>query len=453
MHRRIVNITSRFFHARRHSYLEKMIDFQGMSSDQIRDIQKTNLRDLIKHAYETVPFYQAKFDNVGLGSDIVNGIVNIESLPILKRDDLRDCRDALVSSTADKSSLIFGKTGGSTGNPVSFYYDRAAYDKMLAAQWRLFMWAGWRSGERVLTFWGALQDLTAKGKLRKVIGEQLTGEVTIPVYEFDDDKMAGWLNRINSLKPSILYGYPSVLAALARYIVNSGKRPVKIRGVFSTAEVLYDEQRRVIEAAFKCKVFNQYGCREIPAVAGECSHGNMHMFSDMAYVENLPDEETQNKRLIITSLSNWSMPLVRYELGDMGQLREEGCDCGLPFPVMEMGMCKSNDVFAMPNGRRVHPSYFNSLLKDVSGLSEYQFRQVSLVEIILYITKKDSSNILVRELESLQGRIQQDLYHDMTFRVEVVDAMPRAKSGKFRYIVSDITNSSADRYGERSDGN
>ena len=94
-------------------------------------------------------------------------------------------------------------------------------------------------------------------------------------------------------------------------------------GVYSTAEVLHDDQRTLMERAFCGKVFNQYGCREVPNIAWECRHGNMHVFSDMVQLESVSDAE--GDRLLVTSLTDRVMPFIRYALGDSGRLVDGQC--------------------------------------------------------------------------------------------------------------------------------
>ena len=92
----------------------------------------------------------------------------------------------------------------------------------------------------------------------------------------------------------LLQGYASVLAEVARVVIDQRMpMPQTLIGVYSTAEVLDDSQRQLMQQAFGCKVFNQYGSREIPNIACECRHGNMHVFTDMVYLESVPLEHAR----------------------------------------------------------------------------------------------------------------------------------------------------------------
>ncbi len=114
-----------------------------------------------------------------------------------------------------------------------------------------------------------------------------------------------------------------------------------------------------MESAFACKVFNQYGSREIPNIACECRYGNQHVFTDMVYLESIHEDGAD--KLIVTALTNRTMPFIRYDIGDSGTLKAGDCPCGSPFPMMAMGVCRSNDLIKTRSGKTdlpllLHPS-------------------------------------------------------------------------------------------------
>ena len=111
---------------------------------------------------------------------------------------------------------------------------------------------------------------------------RLSAEKTISAYQYTEVELAAWVAQINSYAPVLLQGYASILAELAGYIVDQNlSMSGTLKGIYSTAEVLYDWQRQVMERAFGCRVFNQYGSREIPNMAVECQHGNQHIFTNL----------------------------------------------------------------------------------------------------------------------------------------------------------------------------
>jgi len=207
--------------------------------------------------------------------------------------------------------------------------------------------------------------------------------------------------------------------------------PATIKGVFSTAEVLYDWQRADIESAFSCTVFNQYGSREVPNIGLQCAHGSFHVFSDLVKLESIAVHGEQ--RLLVTALTNRIMPMIRYQLGDLGRLQEGQCSCGSPFPLLALDVCRSNDLIVTPGGRTIYPSYFVHLLDGYSGIQQFQFEQTGAGRILLRLcAREDVAKIIGPALKS---RLQADLGSDMVLQVERVRTIPRSHSGKHRSVI------------------
>ena len=191
-----------------------------------------------------------------------------------------------------------------------------------------------------------------------------------------------------------------------------------------------------MEQAFGCKVFNQYGSREIPNIACECRHGNQHIFTDMVYLE--PVKLDNEDRLIVTSLTNRLMPFIRYDIGDSGRLKEGECTCGSPFPLMEMGTCRHNDLIRTLSGKHVYPSFFIHLLDGLTQIKHYQFVQVELDRIILNLVASSRLNAGIEN--SLKEKICREVDERMVLEINYVDEIKRSVSGKHRFVICNISD-------------
>ena len=414
-------------------------DFRKLSeksTEEVIQIQKKKLLNLVKFTYSFIDFYKKNY--FGIAEDILSGEQQFSHLPVLTKSDLREHPRDLLPENIKEVDIFKGFTGGSTGSPVEYYYDQTAIDKMQAALRFFYTQCGWNPGEKILHLWGANQDLSIKNRLKTRISEFVTGEKTINAYTFDTNVVKEWNSVLNSYRPAVIQGYPSILYLWAKYIKENAVEVPSIKGIYSTAEVLYPKQRELIEEAFSCKVFNQYGSREVPGISCECREGNMHILTDMAYVEAVSDQETGNSRLIVTSLSNKTMPLVRYEIGDLGALKEGECACGLPFPMMDMGMCRSNDIIVTSSGKHIYPGYFNRLLDGLRHLTEYQFRQVTIDKIILYLLESQKDNNLDVYIVDIISKVDKELDSELELSVEFVNEIEKTPMGKHRFIVSDL---------------
>ena len=365
------------FRPLRYRLLESLLAHETLTPEQLQHYQQQQFNAMVRFAMEQTDFYRSSYQGI-TGPEF-----DSTDLPVLSKQTVVEQRDAMVAGGLEQPGLKLGYTGGSTGKPLAFYYTDEKTEHMRAGMMRSYRWAGWRPGDKVLNFWGARQDVKRNhggpgDRLRRYVA----AEQTLGAFEFSETDLLSWARHVQSWKPTLLQGYASILAELALFVQRKHLRmPSTIKGVFSTAEVLYDWQRAAIESVFSCTVFNQYGSREVPNIGLQCTHGNFHIFSDLVKLESMPVDGEH--RLLVTSLTNRVMPMIRYELGDLGRLREGQCSCGSPFPMMALDVCRRNDLIVTPAGRKIYPSWFVHLLDGLSGIEQFQFVQTGPGSIVL----------------------------------------------------------------------
>ncbi|MDD5390410.1 MAG: hypothetical protein PHD37_13770 [Gallionellaceae bacterium] len=421
-----------WLHARRHplryTQLDQLLRNQALSRDEVLEKQRRDLAGIVAHAVAKVPYYTARF--AGLEG------AAFRNLPILSKEDVSSRLDDLLARDADRAQVKLGHTGGSTGKPLAFWYDEAKHELMRAGMMRGFMMSGWRPGQKVMYFWGARHD-TVKGGVfgggwGAHLGDLIAAEKTIAAVEYSEAKLHEWARAIQTWRPTLLYGYASAMSELARYILASRlPMPESLIGVYSTAEMLADSQRELMQQAYACKVFNQYGCREVPNIAWECRHGHMHVFADLVHLESVAIEGED--RFLVTSLSNRLMPFIRYDIGDSGRLLDGECECGSPFPLMEMGMCRQNDLIRTRAGKTLHPSCFNRLLYGMTQIRQYQWVQTEIGRLTLNLVAE--APLSAATLSSLRDRLRQEVDAEMRLEVNYLDDIPRTAAGKHRFVI------------------
>jgi len=410
----------------RYRLLKPLLAHEALSPEQLQHYQQQQFSAMVRFAIGHTDFYRDSYQGIA-GPDFQS-----TELPVLTKQTVLEQRDAMVAGGLDQAGLKLGYTGGSTGKPLAFYYNDEKIEYMRAGMMRSYRWAGWQPGDKVLNFWGARQDvrkpLTPGDRLR----HYAAAEQTVGAFEFGERELLDWARHIQSWKPTLLQGYASILAELALFVQGQHLRmPSTIKGIFSTAEVLYDWQRAAIESAFSCAVFNQYGSREVPNIGLQCAQGNFHVFSDLVKLESMPVDGEH--RLLVTSLTNRVMPMIRYELGDLGRLLDGQCGCGSPFPMLALDVCRKNDLIVTPAGQKIYPSYFVHLLDGQSGIEQFQFVQTGPGSIVLRLCAVQGVVAVVEQ--ALRPRLLADLGRDLTFRVERVEAIPRSQSGKHRFVI------------------
>lgn len=414
-------------HPLRYAHLDALLRTQSLKREDLLARQRRDLADIVEFAAAHTPYYAET-----LAPLLHGGRFDFNELPVLIKDDVIRRLDDLLADTADRSQAKLGHTGGSTGKPLAFWYDDAKHELMRAGMMRSYMLSGWRPGQKILNFWGARQDVVPGGVFGAQLGDAIAAEHTISAYEYTEAQLIEWARFIQRYRPVLLQGYASVLAEVARVVLENGlAMPKTLLGVYSTAEVLTDAQRQRMQQAFGCKVFNQYGSREIPNIACECSHGKLHVFTDMVFLESRKIDD--ENRLLVTSLTNRLMPMIRYDIGDSGRLLDGECECGLPFPLMEMDLCRQNDLIRTPSGKTVHPSYFNRLLYGQTQIRQYQWVQRDLDQLELNLVAPPLGS---ETLASLEASIHREVDARMVLKVHYLDDIPRTVSGKHRFVIS-----------------
>lgn len=410
----------------RYAQLARLLARQSLSPEALEAHQGQALAAMVRHAAANVPYYARRL------GDLAGWDGGLESLPILTKEDVRAHLDDLLDRHAHRGRVDIGHTGGSTGQPLAFWYDRAKHELMRAGMMRGFMMAGWRPGQKVLYLWGARQDVGKGGVFGRHLADAIAGERTVAALEYTEERLTGWARLIQGWRPVLLYGYASALAELARHVIDRRlAMPVSLIGVYSTAELLDESQRALMQQAFGCKVFNQYGCREVPNIAWECRHGGLHVMADLVRLESMPGEGED--RLLVTSLTNRLMPFIRYDLGDSGRLLEGTCACGSPFPLMEMGLCRKNDLIRTPAGKRIHPAVFNRLLYGLTQVRQYRWVQAAPDRMVLELVCPG------RLEDAVVARLAADLAREvdpaMGLEVRYVGEIARTASGKHRFVI------------------
>lgn len=403
----------------RYAFLDELLATQALSRAQLLQKQRADLTAMIRFARENTAWYGRTLAGIPDAADIT-------ALPMLRKENVVAHLPELLARGHNPATTPVGYTGGSTGKPLAFWYDEAKHELMRAGMMRSYLLSGWRPGQKILNFWGARQDTVPGGVFGGArFDDWIAAERTLPAHEIDAAKLAAWARFIRSWRPTLLQGYASILAALARFVLDERLvMPDSLLGVYSTAEVLTDDQREIIEQAFACQVFNQYGSREIPNIACECRRGGMHIFTDMVWLESI------NGNLLVTSLTNRLMPMLRYENGDSGELLDGGCECGLPFPLMKMGVCRQNDFIRAPGGKRLHPSFFNRLLYGQTQVLQYQFVQEAEGRVTLRLSGQplnEDSATRMKQAVAAEG---------LTLEIETVPEIARTLSGKHRFVIS-----------------
>lgn len=422
--------------------LEALREIRGepfVSPELAQQRQLQRLQSLIRYCEERVPFYRQRFSEIRITSRDICSLTDYAHLPVLTKADIVNHADQMVAEGISKRSLVAHHSGGSTGIPLRFYRDASYMAASDAGTYRNLMQCGWRPGEMIAFFWGWNEKVAAMGG-----AEFVARQFARRMYQFDpfrsgEADMVGWLRTWRFLRPAVALGYASTIARFAHFLEQHSHKVRPLRGVFTTAEKLFPQQRAVIERVFQCQVFDCYGSSEVQNIATECLHRRMHINADFAVVEvdEAGRQADGSSPLLVTSLKNFAMPFLRYRNEDTGSLAEGACECGIGFPLMSLNVARISDNFKLPDGRVIHGEFFTHLMYGSDGIESFQFHQVTSGSIILRYVPSSRGNpgtalaAAVAQIEALApGQIR--------VQVESVPAIPLSTAGKHRFTRCDV---------------
>jgi phenylacetate-CoA ligase len=399
----------------------------------IRAHQLRALQEQLQHAYATVPYYRAAWDQAGVHPSDVKTLADLEAFPILTKADIRRHERALVSSAFDIEKLRVKRTSGSTGIPLSIYIDEPAVQWKTACTIRSDEWSGWRLGQRVAKVWGnpEYRHFGLKGRLRNDFFDRAT---YLDTLDLSDDRIAEFVHAIRRHRPGLIFGHAHSLYLLACHLKKRGITAIRPDGIISTAMLLHDWQRTAIEHVFGRKVTNRYGCEEVSLIASECEeHNGLHVNADSVYTEVV---EASGK-LLVTDLTNRAMPLIRYQIGDVVVSSERVCPCGRGLPMIERVEGREADYVLTPTGRLISGiSLTENFALHIPGTAQVQIVQESLAELRIRIVPDEQFGDESRRKIALL--VEETFGLEVRHEVELVDSIPQEPSGKYRFCISKV---------------
>jgi phenylacetate-CoA ligase len=425
------------------TYLNLYNKSQWWSSADLEKYQLLKLKQLLKQADTNVPYYHDLFKKQNLNPEHITSIKELDKLPILTKEIVNKNFTNLYARNYPKNKLILSTTSGSTGIPMKFYIDPKWQACNISAAYRAWGWAGYKIGDKMITLWGAQQDASGTRMIDR-IRENLMRKKYLDAFELTDENMAAYVKAINGYKPKIINSYASAIAVFSEYLKRKDIKIHRPKAILTTADMLYPPQRKSIEDAFGCDVFDYYSGRDTSFQAAECpEHSGYHMSIENAVVEFMNDHEHispgETGKIILTDLCNYAMPLIRYEIGDLGSPSDEQCSCGRCLPLMKSFKGRIFDFILTPEGNRISGEYFHCVIieHDIKSIQEFQIIQESLNKLVVYIVK--NQNEKVDDVNKFINVIQQKVGVKMKIEVEYVSSIKRTSSGKLRHVISHIS--------------
>ena len=420
-----------------------------MTSEKIKEIQLYRLRSIISHAYNNTVFYREIMDGLGIKPDDIHTIEDIQLLPIISRADVKNHFHEMLTNGVSLSACKVTHSSGTTGEPVEYAYDQNALNVARALKVREKLWCGVHPGDKwvniAMTRKRGGHQMTG-GDWRSFLKKYVMTGLDVDVIEDLDVQV----DKIRTFAPTVLQAYPTSLHAVALEMRRRGITDWKPRLLFTVAELLGEDTRILAREVFNMEIMDIYGLIEVGDVAWQCRRANeYHVNADAILVEYLNDGKPVKSgevgEIVVTSLYNKAMPLIRYRSSDAGRPSDGQCDCGCHLPMMKVVDGKMLDFLVLPGGKLVSPHVPKKALLFVSGIQRFQIVQQTVHELdVLCEASPDWSDSTPQQIEDALRPI---VGSAVRITSRQVDHIERSKSGKIKVIVSHVskeyTNASA----------
>lgn len=412
--------------------LRQLNETQYYSKARLTEYKNQKLRRMILHCYKNVPYYRETFQRLGLTPDDIRTTDDLQKLPFIDKHIVRENFEKFVSTKGIKSLAFPGYTSGSTGMPCKFLRDYHFINFENASIWRHFITHGYNPGMRRLVFTGRAIVPPEQKEPPFWIFDTMQNTLVFSSLHLAPENEPYFLEELARFKPQVLAGYPSMLNMLAEMKERHGLDLPPVTVVFPGSETVFDHQRENIERAFETSIHDWYGQQERVAAIGQCEFKTYHIIEDYSVTE-LVDTDGHTE-IVGTHLENYKMPLLRYRTGDTVKKADIDCPCGRHFRTVDRVLGRMGQYILTPDGRKI--TVVNYLMQHFENVREAQFVQNRKDALILNlaVANEFSEENKQRIIETSRNFISPS----MDIQVQIVDAIPRTREGKFMCVVNNL---------------
>jgi phenylacetate-CoA ligase len=359
----------------------------------------------------------------------------LSSHPILRRADIPALNRSVRDRAGAHANFFHDNSSGSTGMPVEFLFDAAHQRGRYAARIRYLRANGWGPLKR--TAWIVAYTSRADESLDSQLSSsrlRMRSIFLAMIFRPFEEQA----DRLLAAKPEFLYTMPSNLDGLLQVFEQRAIRIASLKRIFTGGEVLEDSLRERARHLWGVEISDNYGSTE-GFISWQCAAGSYHINAEHMAVEIIdgaghPTAPGEIGRVLITTLENHLMPLIRYEIGDYAIASNDGCSCGRSLPAMGKVIGRGINLFRMPGGRLTSPWPLVGPLKDRPEIQQFQIVQETHDHFVVrYVSERELDREAQQEIQRGFGEI---LSIELTVSFERMETIARTAGGKFMTALS-----------------
>lgn len=432
----------RRFYAVKNRKCARVLDHVLRSYSQLshRSLNSLNLNRriaLVKHCQEHVPYYREKFKQLDVDWQDIRSDADFLNLPILEKTDVRAYQGQLFAETANRKRMRPAATGGTTGEPLTIFSDPNV--PLSAMTWRMLnLW-----GVDVSDNSGYLYRAVPRGgrKILSDIALYPTRRAYLAAAEMNRAQMEQFYVKLKRIQPKYLVGYVGALDAFADFLNTTGRQIPSLKVVWTTAAPLPELKRNYFREIYGCPVYTQYGCVETFMIAAESPEMNgLYIYSDIRHVEivngNYVVPEGAMGDVLVSDLTNYAFPLLRYRLGDQSRLLPHDPAAKLPFPRMDYVKGRISDNIKLPDGTAIAGEFWTTIFDDFpNDIKSFQILQKK--DYSVEIGYEPKSGDCGKAIESVRKTLKAKMGNavPLTF---VHRPINNNENGKTRFVKSEL---------------
>lgn len=418
---------------------------EGYSAHQWRDYQTVQLRKLLVHAFETVPFYRERYGSWGFTKAQLERfeLEDISKLPYLTKDELRQFgTTSLLSDKPEKGGQFFASSG-STGTPVQILYSHAFHQRINAAmEARVRHWAGVdRNTPRGMI--GGRRILPSAENIPPYFRYNYFEKQTyFSAYHISRQNARSYLEGIKKYGACYMTGYAMSNYFLASLFDELHLDVPKMKAVITSSEKLTQEMRKTLEKVYQCKTFDSYSGVENCGLISESPEGELLVNPDVGFMEfldnkGLPASPGEEGEIVSTGFLNYDQPLIRYKIGDNAviSIHLQG-QVGRAMPLIQEISGRTEDGIITKDGRKM--VRFHGIFIDLPNVMEGQIIQKNFDSFLIKLVTAPGFG---HEEESIiHSRMKTQVGTEAKIEIMIVEHIPRTQNGKFKAVISELSS-------------
>lgn len=415
---------------RQKAALSAFMERNSWTYEQKCEYRDQQLRVMIEHCYNHVPYYRKLFDRLGVDYRSIKRLDNLKVLPILTKSIVRENFDDFLADNIDPKQLMLMHTSGTTGSCFQFYYTQDAY----AAQWADKERHDYNLG-LIGIKWSAYfggRSIVPKNKNKPPFYRinYAMRVVMFSSFHLSDANFDNYIKGLERFKPEFWHGYPSSMVPLAQYLLDSGKRLSFVpKCIQFASENVSESQLQKMEEAFGVRPLQGYAMTEQVATFRQFGDGRMFVMEDLSAVELIPVPNSHLCRVVGTTLTNFGMPFIRYDTKDLVTFQEvpEGRQ------ILSIDG-RDEDCIRFRDGSVVRR--LSRIFHNQRNVVESQIIQHSYDLLEFRVVK--GKNYSQADEEMLHRDIREYLAGKIGYEVTYVNEIPKTANGKMKFIISEI---------------